>query len=59
MITKREHDAALRRVLRRFALIFSGIFMMAATFYAMNGIGQGGTLLGLASALCLGYGLGD
>lgn len=55
MISKREHDAALRR----FALIFSGVFMMAAAFYVATGIGRGGMVLAFASALCLGYGLGD
>lgn len=59
MISKKEHDAALRRVLRRFALIFSGVFMMAAAFYVATGIGRGGMFLAFASALCLGYGLGD
>ena len=59
MISKKEHDAALRRMLRRFALIFSGVFMMAASFYIAMGIGRSGLLLACASALCLGYGLGD
>lgn len=59
MISKKEHDAALRRVLRRFALIFSGVFMMAAAFYVATGIGRGGMVLAFDSALCLGYGLGD
>ena len=58
MISKKEHDAALRRVLRRLALILCGIFMMASGFYAVMGLGRGGVLLTIASAACLGYALG-
>lgn len=33
MISKREWYAALRRMLKRVALILGGVFMMAAFFY--------------------------
>lgn len=58
MISKKEHDAALRRVLRRLALILCGIFMMASGFYAVLGLGRGGVLLAFATVACLGYALG-
>lgn len=58
MISKKEHDAALRRVLRRLALILCGIFMMASGFYAVLGLGRGGVLLAFATVACLGYAMG-
>ena len=33
MISKREWYAALRRMLKRAALVFGGLFLMAAFFY--------------------------
>ena len=33
MISKKEWYAALRRVLKRAALVFGGLFLMAAFFY--------------------------
>lgn len=41
MISKKEHDAALRRVLRRLAIFMGGAFLMAAAFYLAMGNLQG------------------
>ena len=58
MISKKEHDAALRRVLRRLGLGMCGVFMMAAAFYMAFGIGRCGALLALAAIGSFGYALG-
>ena len=59
MISKKEHDAALRRVLRRLAIFMGGAFLMAAAFYLAMGNLQGAASLGVATTLCVGYGLAD
>lgn len=59
MISKKEHDAALRRVLRRLAIFMGGAFLMAAAFYLAMGNLQGTAALGVATTLCVGYGLAD
>ena len=58
MISKKEHDAALRRVLRRLALILCGIFMMAMAFYVGFGMIRGGITLAFAAVLSFGYAIG-
>lgn len=59
MISKKEHDAALRRVLRRFALIFGGAFLMAAAFYLAMGQAKDAAALAVLTTACVGYGLAD
>ena len=59
MISKKEHDAALRRVLRRLAIFMGGAFLMAAAFYLAMGNLQCAAALGVATTLCVGYGLAD
>ena len=58
MISKREWYAALRRTMKRVALILGGVFMMAAMFYtiAWNLPGDAAVML-LISAVCIGYGM--
>lgn len=55
MISKKEHDAALRRL----AIFMGGAFLMAAAFYLAMGNLQGAAALGVVTTLCVGYGLAD
>ena len=58
MISKKEHENARVRVLRRLALIASGGCFMAMGFYVGFGIYWGGVLLAFATVACLGYARG-
>lgn len=59
MISKKEHYAALRRVLQRLALIGAGIFMMSAMFYALVWhMAFDAAIMATISVVCIGYGLG-
>ena len=58
MISKKEHDNARVRVLRRLALIASGGCFMAVGFYFVFGLYWGAALLTVATAACLGYAMG-
>lgn len=58
MISKKEHDNARVRVLRRLALIASGGSFMATGFYFVFGLYWGGVLLAFATVACLGYAMG-
>lgn len=59
MISKKEHYAALRRVLQRLALIGAGIFMMSAMFYALVWhMIFDAAIMATISLVCIFYGLG-
>lgn len=58
MISKREWYAALRRMLKRVALILGGVFMMAAFFYwRVFDLRLEAALLATLSALLTRYGM--
>lgn len=58
MISKREWYAALRRMLKRAALVFGGVCVMAAVFYArVWGLTLEAAILATISAVCVGYGM--
>ena len=58
MISKREWYAALRRMLKRAALVFGGLFLMAAFFYwRVFDLRLEAALLATLSAVLTGYGL--
>jgi hypothetical protein len=57
MISKREWYAALRRMLKRAALVFGGLFLMAAFFYwRVFDLRLEAALLATLSAVLTGYG---
>lgn len=59
MISKREWYAALRRMLKRAALICAGIFMMSAMFYALVWrMTFDAAIMATVSVVCIGYGMG-
>lgn len=59
MISKREWYAALRRMLKRAALVFGGLFLMAAFFYwRVFDLRLEAALLATLSAALTGYGIG-
>ena len=58
MISKREWYAALRRMLKRAALVFGGLFLMAAFFYwRVFDLRLEAALLATLSAVLTGYGM--
>lgn len=58
MISKREWYAALRRMLKRAALAFGGLFLMAAFFYwRVFDLRLEAALLATLSAVLTGYGM--
>lgn len=58
MISKREWYAALRRMLKRAALVFGGLFLMAAFFYwRVVDLWLEAALLATLSAVLTGYGM--
>lgn len=59
MISKREHDEAFWRVMRRLALIGGGMFGMAAAFYLAFGLLPAAVGLTLCGVCCVWFGLGD
>lgn len=59
MISKKEHEAAFWRVMRRLALIGCGMFGMAAAFYLAFGLLPGSAGLAACGLACGWFGLGD
>ena len=58
MISKREWYAALRRMLKRAALVFGGLYLMAAFFYwRVFDLRLEAALLATLSAVLTGYGM--
>ena len=58
MISKREWYAALRRMCKRAALVFGGIFLMAALFYwRVFDFRLDAALLATLSTVLVGYGM--
>lgn len=58
MISKREWYAALRRTMKRAALVFGGLFLMAAFFYwRVFDLRLEAALLATLSAALTGYGM--
>lgn len=58
MISKREWYDALRRILKRAALMFGGLFLMAAFFYwRVFDLRFEAALLATLSAVLTGYGM--
>lgn len=58
MISKREWYAALRRMLKRAALVFGGLFLMAAFFYwRVWGLPLDAAVMAATSAVLVGYGI--
>lgn len=58
MISKREWYAALRRMLKRAALVFGGLFWMAAFFYwRVLDLRVEAALLATLSTVLTGYGM--
>lgn len=57
MISKREWYAALRRTMKRVALILGGVFMMAAFFYwRVWGLPLDAAVMATISVVLVGYG---
>lgn len=60
MISRKEWYAALRRMLKRAALVFGGLFLMAAFFYwRVFDLRLEAALLATLSAVLTGYGMAD
>ena len=58
MISKREWYAALRRMLKRAALVLGGIYVMAAFFYwRVWGLPLDAAVMATVSAVLMGYGM--
>lgn len=58
MISKREWYAALRRMLKRAALVLGGVFVMSAFFYwRVFDLRLEAALLATLSAVLTGYGM--
>lgn len=58
MISKREWYAALRRTMKRVALILGGVFMMAAFFYWLVwGFRLDAAVMATISAVLVWYGM--
>lgn len=58
MISKREWYAALRRMLKRAALVFGGLFLMAAFFYWLVwGFRLDAAVMATMSVALVGYGM--